>query len=101
MAALRPFKLALAQILVESGAKGRNLQRAAEAITKAASIGAHIVLLPEALTTGWTDPSGRELADEIPDGESCKILSAAAAAGKIFVCAGLIERHSSRIFNSA
>jgi predicted amidohydrolase len=101
MAALRPFKLALAQILVESGAKARNLKRAAEAITKAASLGADIVLLPEALTTGWTDPSGRELADEIPDGESCKILSAAAVAEKIFVCAGLIERSKGREYNSA
>jgi predicted amidohydrolase len=95
------MKLALAQMLVGPGRKQANLDRAAQHIAEAAQAGADCVLLPEALNLGWTHPSARTEADAIPDGESCRQLRDAARAHSVFVCAGLIERCSESIFNSA
>ena len=88
----RSFSLALAQMLVVPGEKAKNLARATAAIRSAAEAGNSIVLLPEALDLGWTDPSANQLAGPIPDGESFQTLRAAAVASQIHVCAGIVER---------
>lgn len=100
-ARMQRMKLALAQMLVGPGDKQANLGRAEQWITRAAEQSAEIILLPEALTTGWTHPSARIHADEIPTGESCVRLRSAAAQHRIYVCAGIVERCGERIFNSA
>ena len=86
---------------VEGGAKAANLARAEKFIGDARAAGAHAVLLPETLNLGWTHSSARTEADEIPDGESCARLRAAARAHSILVCAGLVERAGADLFNSA
>ena len=96
-----PFKLALAQMLVEGGRKEANLGRAIARIGEAAASGAQVVVLPEAMTLGWTHSTSERDADEIPDGESCLRLREAALANRIYVCAGLVERAGASIFNSA
>jgi predicted amidohydrolase len=93
------MKLTLAQMLVEPGQKSANLLRAERHIAEAR--GTDAVILPEALTLGWTHPSAREHADEIPDGESCTRLRVAARRQQVYVCAGLIERTADKIFNAA
>jgi predicted amidohydrolase len=95
------MKVALAQMLVEPGEKEQNLLRTISQIAQAAARGADVVVLPEALTLGWTHPSARTLADEIPDGDSCVRLRRAAQAHRIMVCAGIVEREGDRLFNSA
>lgn len=95
------MKVALAQMLVVPGDKQANLNRAESWIALAAGRGAEVVVLPEALPLGWTHPSARTLADEIPDGESCARLRAAARAHRIFVCSGLVERAGDKLFNAA
>jgi predicted amidohydrolase len=50
---------------------------------------------------GWTHPSARTQADEIPGGESCARLREAARAHRIFVCAGIVERAGEKLFNAA
>ena len=95
------MKVALAQMLVEPGEKQANLARAESWIAQAAAGGAQAVVLPEALTLGWTHPSARTLADEIPGGESCARLSQAACANSVLVCAGIIERAGDKLFNAA
>jgi predicted amidohydrolase len=95
------MKVALAQMLVEPGEKQTNLLRAESWIAQAARRGAEAVVLPEALTLGWTHPSARALADEIPEGESCARLRQAARAHGIFVCAGIVERTGGMLFNAA
>ncbi len=95
------MKIALAQMLVEPGQKEANLARAEERIAQAAKQEADVVVLPEALTLGWTHPSARDLADEIPDGESCVRLRRAAKTNGIYVCAGIIERSGKQLFNAA
>lgn len=95
------MKLAMAQMRVEPGAKPANLARAESMIAEAAGGGAEVVVLPEALTLGWTHPSARTSADEIPGGESCERLRAAAKRHRMLVCAGLVERAGDKLFNSA
>jgi predicted amidohydrolase len=95
------MKLAMAQMLVEPGRKESNLARAEKCVAEAATLGAQVVVLPEAMPLGWTDPSARTQADEIHDGESCVRLRRAAKEHGLFVCAGIIERAGENIFNAA
>ena len=95
------MKLAVVQMLVEPGQKSSNLTRAEQRIAEAAGRGAEIVLLPEAMTLGWTHPSALTLADPIPGGESCARLKQAATDHGVFVCSGLVEQCESTIFNAA
>lgn len=95
------MKVAIAQMLVEPGNKSANIARAESWIARAANQSADVVVLPEALTLGWTHPSARLEADEIPGGESCSRLRAAARKHRIFVCAGIVERAGDRLFNAA
>jgi predicted amidohydrolase len=85
---------------VDGGAKETNLARAEERIAEAAQQGVQVVLLPEALTLGWTHPSSREAADPIPKGESCRRLSECAKRHHVYVCAGLIEATDKSVFNA-
>ena len=78
-----------------------NLARAEERIATAAANRAQVVLLPEALQLGWTHPPARTLADPIPDGPSCRRLSACARRLGVYVCAGLVELSGGEVFNSA
>jgi predicted amidohydrolase len=93
--------IGLAQMLVEPGEKRRNLARAEQRIAEAARRGAEVVVLPEAMPVGWTHPSARTGADEIPGGESCTSLREAARTHHILVCAGTIERAGDKLFNAA
>ena len=95
------FKLALIQMLVHGGQKAANLTHAVELIGEASRDGAQVVVLPEAMPLGWTHSSARDLADAIPDGESCLLLREAACRNSVYVSSGLIERSGERIFNSA
>jgi predicted amidohydrolase len=95
------FKLAMVQMRVVGGDKPGNLARAARLIDEAAAAGATAVLLPEVLDCGWTHPSATELAERIPDGLACRMLSGAAARHGVVVCAGITERDGERIYNAA
>ncbi len=93
-------KLAMGQMLVEDGKMERNLERAEQMVIEAARKNCDIIVLPECLDVGWTHPSARELAKEIP-GETSDRLCQAAERNRIMLVAGLSERDSSRIYNSA
>ena len=56
------YKLAMAQMMVEAGKLDANLDRAAKRIGEAAAHGAKIVVLPEVMDLGWTDPSAKTMA---------------------------------------
>lgn len=98
---LRNYKVALIQMEVEAGRLDDNLRRAKERITTAATNGAKIALLPEVMDLGWTDPSARDLAYEIPDGKTCKELRDAARQNGIYVCAGIVEKDNDNRYNAA
>lgn len=94
------FKLGMAQMLVEGGAVEQNLARATQMIAQAAEKDCKIVVLPECLDLGWTDPSARALAQPIP-GPRSKVLCRAAQEAQIYVAAGLTERDGDKIYNAA
>ncbi len=95
------MKLVLAQMLVEPGRRTANIARAQARIGEAARLGADLVLLPECLDLGWSDPSARDQAEPIPEGYACRCLAEAARRHRIFVCAGLTERAGDHLFNAA
>ncbi|HIE18279.1 TPA: carbon-nitrogen hydrolase family protein [Candidatus Bathyarchaeota archaeon] len=97
---LKPFRLAMGQMLVEGGRREANLKRAEDMIEEAARRGCGILILPECLDLGWTHPSARELADEIP-GSTSDRLSRACRQNDIMAVAGLTERDGERIYNAA
>jgi predicted amidohydrolase len=90
----------MAQILVEGGRPQANLDRAVEAISRAAAQGCQLVVLPECLDLGWTDPSARALAQPIP-GPHAERLARAAREHGVYVAAGLVERAGERLYNAA
>lgn len=97
----RTFKLGLIQMRVKGGCKAENLQRAINFVRQAATQEAQVVVLPEAMTLGWTHPSAATEADGVPDGQSCLQLRRVARENKVCLCSGLVEREGRRIFNSA
>ncbi len=96
----RKLKLALGQQLVVGADVEGNLARAEAQIAAAAAQGCDLIVLPECLDVGWTDPSARTLAEPIP-GPRVTQLSAAARRNRIFVATGLTERAGGQIYNAA
>ena len=96
----RGYRVGMAQILVEGGQPDANLGRAVRAIGEAAAQGCRLVVLPECLDLGWTDPSARDLARPIP-GPHADRLAQAAREHRIYVAAGLVERAGDRLYNAA
>lgn len=97
----RAFKLAMIQMRVVPGDKAGNLRHASELVAQAAAQSVQVVVLPEAMPLGWTDSSTRELADEIPDGETCRLLRELAVKYRLHLCSGVVERAGEQVFNSA
>lgn len=96
----RAIRIGLGQMLVEGGQPSANLARAAAMIARAAEAGCDLVVLPECLDLGWTDPSARHLGEPIP-GPHFGALAEAARARGIHVAAGLVERAGGRRYNAA
>ena len=94
------YQVGMGQILVEGGRPEDNLRRATVAIRAAAERGCRLVVLPECLDLGWTDPSARSLAEPIP-GTHTEALARAAREYRVHVAAGLVERVGDRLFNAA
>ncbi len=94
------FRLGMAQMLVEGGQIEANLARAQTVIAQAAAEGCAVVVLPECLDVGWTNPLARELAQPIPGPTGDRLAEAAAEAG-LHVVAGLTERAGERIYNAS
>jgi len=94
------FRLAMGQMLVEGGRLEENLKRAEGMVSKASQDKCQMIILPECSDLGWTHPSARELAREIP-GQTSDRLCQAARRNNVTVVAGLTEREGSRIYNSA
>lgn len=94
------MRLGMGQIMVEAGQPQANLDRAVAMIAQSAGAGCDLVILPECLDIGWTDPSARTLAQPIP-GSHSERLSTAAKDNSVHVVAGLVERAGPRLFNAA
>jgi predicted amidohydrolase len=97
----KSFTLALAQMKVVGGEMDTNLAHAGEMIAEAAAKGAQVVLLPEAMDLGWTDPSALTRAEPVPEGKVAMFLSKAARKHGVYVCSGLTEIDGETVYNSA
>ena len=95
-----PIRIAMGQMLVESGKKEENLFRAVRMIKEAGRNDCNFIVLPECLDLGWTFPGTAEMTESIP-GKSSDILCAGAADASIYVVAGLSEKDGDRVYNSA
>ncbi len=90
----------MAQMRVDPGQPAANLRLAVERIAQAAREGCDLVVLPECLDLGWGDGRARALAQPIP-GPHVQQLADAAREHRMFVTAGLVERHGAQLFNAA
>jgi predicted amidohydrolase len=95
------FRLGLVQMYVQPGAVGDNLRRAESLTRRAVDGGARVVVLPEAMDCGWTHASSRTDAGSIPGGRAYETLARLAREHDAFVCSGLTERASDRVYNAA
>lgn len=90
----------MGQILVAGGKPVENLIRAVQMIEKATASGCRVVVLPECLDFGWSDPAAVGRAQAIPGPHSDQLCSAARENG-IWVVAGLVEACDDRLYNTA
>ncbi len=97
----KKFKLALVQMTVIGGDRKANLDHAKEMIEEAAANAADVILLPEAMDLGWTDPSALTEAQPIPEGQTSQLLINLAKKHSVFICSGLIEKDGDKVYNSA
>jgi predicted amidohydrolase len=97
----KPFKLAVAQMRVVGGEREINLAHAGEMIAEAAENGAQLVLLPEAMDLGWTDPAALTQAEPVPEGKVASFLSNAAREHGVYICSGLTEKEGETVYNAA
>jgi len=95
------FRLAMVQMRVDGGSLEENIARAKARIGEAVSNRAQVILLPEAFTLGWTHPSAGSKAEAIPGGSACYELSQCSQQNECYICAGLVERSGSQIYNAA
>ncbi|KUK40956.1 MAG: Nitrilase/cyanide hydratase and apolipoprotein N-acyltransferase [Clostridia bacterium 62_21] len=94
------LRLAICQLRVEAD-KEENLARARRMILDAAGNGAGMVILPEMFNCPYEEDCFAPYAETYPEGPSFKMLSAAAAAGKVYLFGGsLPERDGEHLFNS-
>ena len=87
-------------MLVEGARPEANLERACAFVRDAALKGCQVVVLPECLDLGWTDPCARQLAQPIP-GPHSQRLAQAAIEGGVFLVGGLVERAGELLYNAA
>src|SRR5947209_857830 len=83
------------------GARDHNLNVVEEAIIR---IVADLIVLPELFTTGYQFVSAEEaadLAEEVPGGETTRLLKLIAAEKQMHIVAGMAERSGKQVFNSS
>lgn len=94
------FLLAIGQMYVNFDKKEVNLKNAEQMIKSAADQSADVIILPECLDFGWTNPIAKKFAQPIP-GKISDLLCEAAKSYKIYVIAGITELDGENLYNSA
>lgn len=92
------------QMAPRVGAKAANMRRSIELVEEAASRGAKLAVLPELANTGYAfscREEAFELAERVPGGESARAWIELARRCNIHVVAGIAERVSDRLYNTA
>lgn len=100
LASSRTLRVGLGQMHVEAGEPEQNMRVALAFVGKAASEHCDILVLPECLDLGWTDPSAQTQAQPI-SGPRSELLCAAARHHSMHLVAGLTELAEGSIYNTA
>jgi predicted amidohydrolase len=95
------FTLAMLQMKVEAGNRDANLTRARTLMKESATNDARVILLPEVMDLGWTDPSAATDATSVPDGATCRYLQDCAQEFNVYICAGMAELDGDTVYNTA
>ena len=97
-------KIACIQMEPIVGEKERNVQRSLGLIQEAAVNGAHLLVMPELCNSGYVFDSREEafaLAEEIPNGPTCRSWAEAAQKHGLHIVAGINERDGQALYNAA
>ncbi|MBD3336297.1 MAG: acyltransferase [Candidatus Eisenbacteria bacterium] len=98
------MRVACIQLEPRFGDRDGNMERAAEAVRRAAGAGVTLAILPELYPSGYAMTSrdeARELAEPIPGGPSVERLIALARETGCRLVMGLAEQHGERVYNSS
>lgn len=97
-------KIACIQMEPVVGKKDQNVKRSLELVQKAAAQGARLIVLPELCNSGYVFESREEafaLAEEIPQGPTCKAWMEIAQRHGLHLVAGISERDGQALYNAA
>src|SRR5215831_5308373 len=97
-------KIACIQMEPIVGEKKQNVQRSLGLIEEAAVNGAHLLVMPELCNSGYVFDSREEafaLAEEIPNGPTCRSWVEAAQKLGLHIIAGINERDGQALYNAA
>jgi predicted amidohydrolase len=97
-------KIACIQMEPLVGRKEQNVKRSVQLIEQAAAQGARLIVLPELCNTGYVFESREEafaLAEEVPQGPTCKAWIDIAQRHGAHLVAGISERHGDALYNAA
>ena len=98
------MKIGYIQFKPTFGEKGKNLRRIIEFLKEGAEKQADLLVLPELCNSGYVFKSEEEvekLFEEVPEGQTTRILAGFAEEETLYIVAGLSERRDGRSFNSA
>lgn len=95
------FKLAICQMQVQTD-KQKNINKAREMIGQAAANGADIVVLPEMFNCPYINEYFPRYAESYPNGETVKMLAAAARSAAVTLIGGSIpEQDQNQVYNTS
>jgi N-carbamoylputrescine amidase len=97
-------RIACLQMEPHVGEKERNLERSLAMLADAASRGAQLAILPELCNSGYVFATREEavnLAEEVPNGPTCRAWIEFAARHGIQIVAGIAERDGAALYNAA
>lgn len=97
-------KIACIQMEPVVGEKERNVKRSLEFIEEAAANGARLIVLPELCNSGYVFSSRAEafaLAEELPNGATCRAWEGIARKHGLHLVAGINERDGQALYNAA
>lgn len=97
-------KIACVQMEPVVGKKDDNVKRSLDRVQQAAAQGARLIVLPELCNSGYVFESREEafsLAEDIPDGPTCKAWIDVARRHGLHLVAGISERDGDALYNAA
>jgi N-carbamoylputrescine amidase len=97
-------KIACIQMEPIIGEKERNLRRTLELVENAVTQGARLIVLPELCNSGYVFESREEafaLAEEVPNGPTCRAWVEIARAHGLHLVAGITEQDGPALYNAA